>query len=438
MKRSHLVSTTVFLLLTFFGFALELNAQYAKFDRAAGRIEIDFGSAKVKVTDVQKIYLVASGVTTAYNQSQVAQGAGSGLTSYIVSIQAPPAMPASLFTNPVQLDILVKNDPAKNDVSVISITVEEIGVVVPYAQYLKDLKTSLKESEGKDDAELYVSGDVTAAVGSKPNWVADAKYERKFAFNDFPLFVSPFFNLSYNSKASETDKLNLGVKFTKTFGFSSANKTLRVDRREQEILDNTSLSDAPAKYRLLKSSRKQRQFFQYEGTLQFESDWDFKVNNVISSQQIKYLFHPYFFRSGKVLFTPLLGAEVGRNLHNPLSPSDRGIARLKAGATLAVTTESPFGGLLGKDLVWENTFTQRWLLLKETAFDKNDDGDLIFKSFGRKPKSHFKSSLEFKFNDYFGPVLSYEWGQEPPLYELVNHKLKFGLVYSFSRTPAVP
>ena len=130
--------------------------------------------------------------------------------------------------------------------------------------------------------------------------------------------------------------------------------------RGQSLLTNNPESEETAKFRLLEKARAQREFFQYSGSLQFESDWDFRVNNIVTSQEVRYLIRPKFFRNskrrinGKVMLTPIIGAELGRNLKNPLTSEDRGISRLKAGGILTVTSDNPLGGSFGKELVWEN------------------------------------------------------------------------------------
>lgn len=434
--------------------AVPSSAQFARYLRSANKIEIDLGSGKLSKKNIQKMYLqgLVLGKGNAENTetilvlpSQIEEPtAGLGLTSYVLTISPPQdRMPANLSSQPVQLDILVLPDPSKPDINVIPLRISEVGVHTTEAALLKDLKLELTAAKGKDDAELYASGDVTTAVGSKPNWVADVKYEREIALNSFPFVIAPFLNLKYNSKVkNDTDKLSFGIRFSKSFAFALPDDELRIDATLNAFLDRKNLSQNDfADEPLFRRSREQRQYFLYTGSAEFESDWDFRVNNFISSQDLKYLARPAFIyhKNGalkrRVMFTPFAGGEFGANLKNPITPGTRPIARVKVGGIFTVTDEKPFGGRFAKELVWENTFTQRWFLADEYAFDKDDNGKLVQKAFGRTPRSHFTSSLEFKFNDYFGPVLTYEWGEAPPLYSKVRHKVKLGLVYSFKRKP---
>lgn len=416
-------------------------AQFASYDRSSGLIEFDLGTAKIKSDNVQKIFILRAGADIAvYEKGSINLPKGTGLVS-TMSLRAPALMPADLAVSPVQMEMLVQPDLAKPDLQFVTVPVNEVLRKTTTKEMIDKLKRSTGEAEGKDDAELYLSGDVTTAVGSSPNWVVDAKYQPELTFRGVPVVIAPFFNLAFNSKVKgDTDKLSFGIKFIKPFKFAARDKSIAMDENVYKVLDNPDFAGS-AFARQSKRARSQREYFQYTGSLEFESDWDFKVDNLITSQMVQYLLKPKFFSkdsgevTGKLIFTPFIGAELGRNLKNPLTTEDRGISRLKAGATLTFNKDKPFGEHFAKKITWETTFTQRWFLLNERAFDKDDDGKLILKAFGRKPRSHFKSSIEFKINDYFGPVLTYEWGEEPPLYEKVNHKMKFGLVYSFSRKP---
>jgi hypothetical protein len=444
---------SLFLFVLIFGLAGVTTAQFARYSRTTNTIEIDLGSGKLRKKNIQKAYLeglltmrngVEAAETKVYFPSEIIEpAAGEGLTSYVLTITPPKGgMPLDLATQPVQLDILILPDASKTDINVIPLRVTEIGARSTEASLLKDLKLELTAAKGKDDAELYLSGVVTTAVGSKPNWVADVKYEREIATNSFPFVIAPFLNLKYNSKVkNDTDKLSLGVRFSKGFGFAAAEDDLAIDRPLNAFLASKrnaqGFRDAP----LFRRAREQREYFLYSGSAEFESDWDFRVNNIISSQELKYLAHPKFVYhengalKSRLMLTPFAGGEFGANLKNPIASGSRPIARLKAGAIFTITDDQPFGNRFAKELVWESIFTQRWFLADEYAFDKDDNGKLIQKAFGKTPRSHFTSSLEFKFNDYFGPVLTYEWGEAPPLYTKVRHKIKFGLVYSFKRKP---
>jgi hypothetical protein len=442
--HSHklLLSTLAVVVLVFVSGASSMcYGQFAKYDQLTGTIEIDLGTTKVKLSDVQKIYLDgASSGSTVYQPSQIRQSGGGGLTSYLLLINAPPGMPANLAAQPVQLDVLVKRDPDKDEVTVIPVRVNQASVATTYSAMLASLKLERTNAKGKDDAELYLSGEVSTAVKSKPNWTADIKYEREFGKRGFPLLFAPFFSLKYNSKIlNDTDKVSFGIRFSNSFGFKTAAADVEEDKPINLLLLNNVASERTPKFTKIKRQREQREYFLYKGSAELESDWDFKVTNLITSQELHYLLKPVFLYggdekfNGKLIFTPFVGAELGGNLKNPTDRDELGIARLKAGAVLTLSIEKPIKNFFIKNLVWENKFTQRWFLANEFAYDKNDDGSLVEKAFGKTPRSHVTSAFEFKLNDYFGPAITYEWGEAPPLYKKARHKVKLALVYSFKR-----
>ena len=413
-------------------------AQFASYRRSDNRVEIALGQNISKAT-IKRIY-VLTGTDTAksYTAERVDS---SGLTRDQITFTTDAGLiPTDLEASPVQVEILLVDEKGKS--SYVTIPVKEVGAPANFQKMVEALKSTTKEAEDKDSAELYLSGTFTAAVGSKPNWIADAKYERQFFFDRFPFSVAPFVKLSYDSKPKETDSMSFGVKFLKGFGFSlpKSAPTDGIASLEYGVLTSAYAEQASkAELKRLRRTWSKRQYFDYSGTLQFESDWDFKVNNIITSQELKYLFRPMDSKNlqTRALFTPMIGAELGKNIKNPLNLGKPGIVRLKAGAELTIKKDKPFGTSRIKDLVWDSTLVERWFAKSEFAFDKDDDGKLIFKAFGRHPRPHFKSEVSFKFNDYFGPAFSYEWGEEPPLYKKVNHKATVKLVYSFSRKTAL-
>ncbi|HQU84521.1 MAG TPA: hypothetical protein PKY59_15390, partial [Pyrinomonadaceae bacterium] len=351
-----------------------------------------------------------------------------------------------LDADPWVILIFYKPDPAKPTVKTLSIPVTQVGVVTT----LESLVPEKTQAKGADDAELYVSSDVTTAFGSGPVWNTDFKYEKKYGKIGkvaLPFLYAPFANLHYNSKIpGDTDKFNVGLKFSNSFGFSP-NKPLSFESADKEFVENREVNNLLAeitdteskqkpRYSKVKRQRDQRQYFLYEGTAEFESDWDFRVRNVISSQTLSYLLHPLLIKNkgkliGNITLTPLAGAEVGWNLRNPTDRTDRGIFRLKTGANLTMFVNNPVTELPFETIVWSNTYTQRWAIAKQFAYDKDTNGNLIEKSFGKAPFSYFKSVLEFKTTKYVSPTITYEWGNDAPLFNRIRHKMKFGLTYSF-------
>ncbi len=170
-----------------------------------------------------------------------------------------------------------------------------------------------------------------------PHLTADVKYEREFGKSGFPFLFAPFISVKYNNKVkNDTDKFSFGIRFSNSFGFTVADAEIEEDKPINLLLENNIENKFAPKFTKIKRQREQREYFLYKGSGEFESDWDFRVNNIITSQELHYLVKPAFFYNsndvfnGKLIFTPFIGTELGRNLKNPTEREDRAIVRLKA------------------------------------------------------------------------------------------------------------
>ncbi len=68
-------------------------------------------------------------------------------------------------------------------------------------------------------------------------------------------------------------------------------------------------------------------------------------------------------------------------------------------------------------------------MLREVYFEKAEDDELRPAFFGRNPRDWIEAKLSFNFSDAFGAYVGYEYGQQPPSYKLVDHRMKIGLIY---------
>jgi len=69
---------------------------------------------------------------------------------------------------------------------------------------------------------------------------------------------------------------------------------------------------------------------------------------------------------------------------------------------------------------------------RELGFEVNDDKTLSLTQFGRTPRDWIEAKIDFGINKFFAPYIGYEWGQVPPSYKLIDHRVKIGLSYKFS------
>jgi hypothetical protein len=312
-----------------------------------------------------------------------------------------------LKTEPVTVFIPFQADPAKPDITILSAS------VTPLISSIKDLE--FQAPKGRDDAELYVSGVAVAGKGSKPVYSADIKLEKLWDLGDSPYRLGFFFSLKAStSKKADPDQFKGGLKVSRNFF---------IDKGAAKQCDLC--------------------FIRWDGTGELEADKEFRVKNLITSQKISFGLRNAFLgkttgvpvpERTSVRFMPFLGAELGRNLSSPVLRDERGIARVLAGASLELYVPTPAIARYGfAEFSWQNTFTQRWFLKNEMAYDKDDDGNLVLVNFGRKPRSHFTSKLNLMITDFFGPTISYEWGQQPPLYKKIDHTFTIGLTYAIKQ-----
>lgn len=371
---------------------LSFGQSFARYSPATKNLEFRISSTtKDKIKSVQ-LYDSKNSQTTLIALGRINPIMLGGLQ---ISLNAGEE-PLNLATDPVILTIIVEPDPQKNIRTAVSLQVYAVGA-------LGSTELVNTAPEGRDDANVYISGEAIVEHKQSPQFSLDVKLQKEIALKDVPLRVAPFLELKATNDDGATDKSNGGVRF-----ISTANR------------------------------------IRYEGSGEIESDYKFRVTNFLTSQEVKYLIPAIRFPSignpNAILFPRVfIGAELGTNLRSPILRDSRGIARLKAGATLTLKIFEPFKKLSFLDLgvqklIWDNRFEQRWFLIKEQAYDTEDD-QLILRDFGRKPRGHFSSSLHFMFNDFFGPSVKYEWGQLPPLYKKVDHRVTFGLTFSLSRSP---
>ena len=363
---------------------------YAKYSSATNMLEFRVSSTPLADIRVVTVFDSSTKMTSDIAMGRISLIAFGGILTVFLN---PGERPVNLTTDPVVLTVISEPKPGKRvPVSIQVLPTQKIGNV------------SLKNDapEGKDDSNVYISGEAIVERKQKPQFTLDIKLEKEMPFTQAPSWsYVPFLKSKLTNDDGAADKSNAGIKFIRP-----------IDK------------------------------FNYEGSAEVEADHKFRVANFITTQELKYrLPNQRFNKNGTlnaILFPRIfIGAELGRNFKSTLTRDDKGIARLKAGASLTLKIFEPFkkSSFLNigiQKLVWENKFEQRWFLIKEQAYDTEDD-KLVLRDFGRKPRGNFYSNLNFMFNDFFGPSLKYEWGQLPPLYKKVDHRLTFGLTFALVR-----
>jgi hypothetical protein len=139
---------------------------------------------------------------------------------------------------------------------------------------------------------------------------------------------------------------------------------------------------------------------------------------------------PREFKGGPVIMTidPFIGVELGKNVKSLLEGAEgRGIVRPLFGANYILFF--PIGSPGLDEIRLEANYIRRMPLKREVTFDFDKDDNPFLVSFGRSPRDYADAKLNFNFTEMFGAFIGYEYGELPPLYNLVDHSMKIGFTY---------
>lgn len=124
---------------------------------------------------------------------------------------------------------------------------------------------------------------------------------------------------------------------------------------------------------------------------------------------------------------PFVGVELGRNVRSPLPEAeDRGLARIVFGTRM--TKRWRFGLKNLDSLNFEANWERRVLLLREISFEEKDD-QFVLVDFGKRPRDWVEGKFTLNFKSYWGFFIGYEYGELPPAYKLVDHRMKTGIFF---------
>lgn len=259
--------------------------------------------------------------------------------------------------------------------------------------------------EGRDDANVYVAGTLSTSSGSGLHGTIDSKlrrtvYQTDTLKNPDPSVISDV-GLMFDLKASgdpeaDPDSLNLGVEWQ---------------------MDLRGANDkGPLNYLFHNLYPK------------IEAERDFGNVNAVLDHNLKFGLRRPVPKTWAPVITPFIGQELGKNLQSPLDAAEGGsIYRLKAGTFLNLFFEPAMRGL--RKIEVDAEYTRRWPLRRELYFEEDDEGALRLVEISKRPRDYVRANLNFMFRDDFGASVGYEYGELPPSFKLVDHKLKIGLVY---------
>jgi hypothetical protein len=266
-------------------------------------------------------------------------------------------------------------------------------------------KLSKVESGQREDADIYISGQLTGARKKQVQYTADIKIEPNLKGTTGLRVVKygPSFELLASTVSdADPDSLKLGFYFS----YFPWTKNSR---------DNPQA--VPIKWK---------------NTFTLESDRDFRNTNYL--WDTRFTFVKSRFGTSKrcsvgpcFYFRPFIGQELGVNIKSPVSEARRKpIYRPYFGATLSSVI--PIKRSI-EEIIFDVSYIRRFPLTREVTFSEDDDGNLNAVRFGRSPKDLVKSNFQFIFNEFWGAKITYEYGSTPPLYKLVDHKFGVGLIF---------
>ena len=272
---------------------------------------------------------------------------------------------------------------------------------------------TLKAAKGRDDANLYFAGDINLASGTDFTGSADLKIQIPVVSTATHTVLPKLDLKASNDPKADPDTIKAGLDWDWVLATAGL-----------ELAEGSPVSGI-----IWRNSGG------VEGNRDFEN-----VNLMWYTQMLFRLKNLWFSRSrgdsAYAVFIPQLGAEMGKNLNSPVREAEsRGIARLLAGSTVYMRLYQ--GEASFARVTLDGLYQRRWPLRSEVGFRdvmvKDENGKDVKKTvpifFGKAPRQWADVKINYNLTEYFGLFAGYQYGQLPPVYKLVDHAFKFGLVF---------
>jgi hypothetical protein len=263
-------------------------------------------------------------------------------------------------------------------------------------------------AKGKDDANVYLATQVNAAIDADPTYSIDAKLEIPFRpFRTGKRIQNS--GLTFSTQISDAPKAD-----PDSMKFGTYWRTF--------IWDCGSRCGTGTWFRRL----------QWRNAFQSESNKDFSNTNIVWPTTMR-LISRTWGSSVEFGVRPYIANELGFNINSPLPElENRMVDRPLIGLNTLLLVPTDLSIL--KSLSWETLYERRWPLRNELVLEENNDGSLKSTDFGTTPRDYLKSSLTAGFGAYFGLTFSYEYGQLPPSFKLIDHAFKMEVTFKAKRT----
>ena len=261
---------------------------------------------------------------------------------------------------------------------------------------------SFTAADGREDANVYLSGQVAGASGKDFEGSVDIKleYPHRRVIGGRVHNFDPFFELkAATAEDADPDTMSFGLRWE-----------FPAWRYRGDNLK------APIRRIIWRNSPK------------IEAERDFDNTNFIWESRFRFMSRTYTARHATLYFRPFAGQELGANIKSPVKEAEkRFIYRLMTGTTLNLIF--PLHKRELDALSFEASYIRRWPLRREVSFEEDDDGNLQALPIGTSPRDHVDLKFNVNFTKAFGSTISYEFGELPPSFKRVDHKTTIGLTY---------
>jgi hypothetical protein len=278
---------------------------------------------------------------------------------------------------------------------------------------------TFKEADGRDDADLYLSGSFLTGQGTSPIWMIDAKG-----------------TIAFPAKA----KWRFGV-----MGDIKINPDTKAPVAHTEVNPDSISVYGQIDGTIPKGSKLIYGYRPVFKPIGKEYAADKPDGNVMTAGQLTALSRPKYFGSDALVLDPVLGYEIGENTEKPATLFNRPvdlsrynhIRRTLAGATATYYIFQPEAE---PDYLYRWTFSFAWqarVLFADEPFVRSvllpdDTGKISAQkilSMRRNPRHNINASVTWNLSKLFGLQAQYSYGSLPPLFEFVRPQVTIGLTF---------
>jgi hypothetical protein len=378
----------------------------AKFNPATGGVngQIEIVSNIPAAGDIKKIFLIAPTQTVDLNNVLA--------NTFFITANPASSLDCMLKKEGVELDQSTASVPCTTTPSGgKTLVLKEYSVVIVYVNskgsvvlntvpvVLYDVKKAVKsnsevEADSDEDANYYISGNITGAHKKKTAFTTKIKLQpvQQYYYHGSLRFTPVYFKLNASTAAdADPDSMEIGLSFRNIFG---------------------GFAGFQGGY--------------FDNSVKIESEKDFDNTNFVYDSRFTFLPAGIGEKNVKLLVNPFVGAEMGKNLKSPLPAAEGdGIARVLGGVNLRVAflrEGKPWAN-------WTTSYTRRWLMSNELGYDTDDNDNLVLVQYGKAPRDYFESKFSFKAFGLANAFIAYDWGQVPPSYKKIDHRFRLGLEF---------